>query len=59
MRFNEDINRVLYEANMVDFDNILVVEELSPLPSSVDLQNLILREEPPVPTQDKAKYTQI
>lgn len=44
---------------MVDFDNILVVEELSPLPSSVDLQNSILREEPPVPTQDKAKYTQI
>ena len=37
VKFNEDINRVLYNAELIDFDSIFVVEEISPIPSSLDL----------------------
>ena len=36
VKFNEDINRVLYNAELIDFDSIFVVEEISPIPSSLD-----------------------
>ena len=59
LSFDEEINRVLYAANMIDFDNILVLEELSPLPSSVDLQTSILPEDIPAAVPEKGKYTNI
>lgn len=42
LSFDEQIHKILYSANVVEFDDILVIDEISPIPSSIDLQNSIL-----------------
>jgi hypothetical protein len=45
LKFEEEIHRVLFEAQLIDFEDILVIDEISPIPSSVDLHSSILEPE--------------
>jgi hypothetical protein len=40
LSWNESINRALINANMIDFEDILVIDEISPISSTIDLNNM-------------------
>jgi hypothetical protein len=52
--FEEEIHRAVYDNNLVDFDEILVIDEISPIPSSVDFQQSFLEAEEQAPTPNSS-----
>lgn len=35
LRFDEEINRVLLDAGMVNMEDLLIIDEISPIPSAI------------------------
>lgn len=35
LKFDEEINRVLYTAGVVNMEDLLIIDEISPIPSAI------------------------
>ena len=40
LKFDEGINRVLLDAGMVNMEDLLIIDEISPIPSAIELENI-------------------